>query len=269
MVDTIGIYYSLDRFDEGCLEHVRFNVKKQSGESTAIGDLKNLRVRYRGNALGVVGSLAKYYYGNNVVMMDMASVKIALEMLSDSLHVDVTKGNIYRLDIGYNFHMKEPVWKYLGQLGNCKFMKKAIFGTFETVNFTNKSRALVFYDKNLETCHNNSTSQVRNLLRYELQLKKKPASYFDLDKIKVHFLYDVSFYNQMIDVLCSHYFMVTKIHQLIINPRNFTNKKLFNNTLMNIGINAFGYDNVLAALIEAKKPLMKNRMTFSRLRNAA
>lgn len=96
-----------------------------TGEISFKGKLHNLRVKIRSNRVSIIGSLAKYYFGNNLEVLTKEDTQCAIEKLSDTIQLDVAQANVYSLEVASNFSMQQPVQIYYQCLGECTFFEKS------------------------------------------------------------------------------------------------------------------------------------------------
>lgn len=97
-------------------------------------------------------------------------------ILSDAVSVDLEDMSVSRLDITSNILVESKVKYYINTLQS-KFRKRLNYRTdfYKDESFTifNKSRRIVFYDKVKEQKDKNLDVVNMNILRYEIQNKKK------------------------------------------------------------------------------------------------
>lgn len=80
--------------------------------------LENLTVRSTETTLSIGnGSLCKFLYGNNMVNFTRDDTFHAIEKLSDLLHVSLNHATVSRMDVAYNFEVKNPPESYFYYLG--------------------------------------------------------------------------------------------------------------------------------------------------------
>ena len=84
---------------------------------------------------------------------------------------------IFRLDIGSNFLLDLPLQNYYTCLGELSRFKKSEIANKQSLLYTTTTKTLQFYDKLKEAKRTKQTIpevfNQKNVLRYELQLKKK------------------------------------------------------------------------------------------------
>lgn len=89
------------------------------------------------------------------------------------------------------------------------------------LQFGLRQKQLVFYDKIKETTNRKDyvppEYQNKNLLRYELRLKNHIKQIFKVNKVTVPMLYDVQFYNRIVDYWKSEYRKIVKQNEYEID----------------------------------------------------
>ncbi len=58
------------------------------------GYLDNLTVKFTPSSIAIIGSLTKFYRGNNVESLSISDTKRAINKISDSLHLDISEFNV-------------------------------------------------------------------------------------------------------------------------------------------------------------------------------
>lgn len=188
--------------------------------------LENLTVRSTETTLSIGnGSLCKFLYGDNVVNFTRDDTFHAIEKLSDLLHVSLNHATVSRMDIAYNFEVKnspESYFYYLGSLPRYKRLEQthhSLEGLY--YNCLSDKKQLVFYDKIKESSYRKDRIPEgyldRYLLRYELRLKNHVNRMFGVDKITVPMLYDVQFYRRIVDFWKGEYRKIVKVNEYEID----------------------------------------------------
>ena len=73
------------------------------------GHLQNLRVSISDSGVGVKGSLAKFYLNDNLQQLTRQDSQRAIELLSDTLQVPVSRAIVSRLDVAHNIMLDHPI----------------------------------------------------------------------------------------------------------------------------------------------------------------
>jgi hypothetical protein len=178
---------------------------------------------------------------------------------------------MFRFDIGYNFVLDNKIQYYMTCLGDVTRFKKTIYCNYETIQYSNSTRSIIFYDKLKEARKSKVTipEHFQNLdgkiLRYELQFKRRLANEFDISYgVKADYLYNRDFLNKALEKWKASYFSIRKIHSPVlgINPQMGHRELL--KSLASIGVDKVGYDEVLN-ILDSEKGNLKRQM-YSRLK---
>lgn len=232
MFDTINI--NLRSIDTQQLNFVKTVTCDLNAEpvSTRFGttytshiDNLTIRTTTQGVSIGN-GSLCKFLHGNNVVNFTRTDTRLAFEKLSDTLHISLNNATVSRMDVAYNFEVTYPPESYFYHLGNLPCYKrleqifcKGVEGLY--YSSVSDKKQLVFYDKIKETTNRKDSIpeeyRNKNLLRYELRLKNHIKQIFKVNKVTVPMLYDVQFYNRIVDYWKSEYRKIVKQNEYEID----------------------------------------------------
>ena len=233
MFDSININLkSIDTYQLNFVETITrdLNVvvtETKSGTTTFKSCVDNLSVLVNANELRIGnGSLCKFLYGNNIVNFTRTDTRLAFEKLSDTLHISLNNATVSRMDIAYNFEVTHPPESYFHHLGDLPYYKrleqifcKGVEGLY--YSSVSDKKQLVFYDKIKETTNRKDyvppEYQNKNLLRYELRLKNHIKQIFEVNKVTVPMLYDVQFYNRIVDYWKSEYRKIVKQNEYEID----------------------------------------------------
>lgn len=232
MFDTININLrSIDTQQLNFVKTVTYDLNVDPVTSrygtTFTSRIDNLIIRTTTQGLSIGGgSLCKFLHGNNMVNFTRRDTRLAFEKLSDTLHISLNNATVSRMDIAYNFEVTYPPESYFYYLGNLPYHKrleqmfcKGIEGLY--YSSVSDRKQLVFYDKIKETIHRKESipeeCQNKNLLRYELRLKNHIKQIFKVSKVTVPMLYDVGFYNRIVDYWRSEYRKIVKVNEYEID----------------------------------------------------
>ena len=266
MYDTINFtLYSVDAPDISFLEETSIYLTNknycilENGISYIRGDMDNFtvlcypdRVRVKG------GSLARFYFGNNLSTLNRATTAKVISKLSDRLHLPMEKAIVNRMDIGENIITKHPPSCYLSHLGSLNYANRLMQ---PNGLYYNKSDwlQLVFYDKIKEYKKHGSLTlpplyEGRNLLRYELRLKKRLPHLLNMREVRAKDLYSKITYIKVLKLWKFWYEQIEKINDTTINFENMRTKK----DLYKMGIIALvdkvgGYNEFVEDLKNAQK----------------
>lgn len=231
MFDTINI--NLKSIDIQQLNFVKtvtrdLNVEPTTSPfgTTFTSHIDNLTIRTTAQGLSIGNSICKFLYGNNLVNFTRNDTQLAFEKLSDTLHISLNNATVTRMDIAYNFDVTHPPESYFYHLGNLPYYKrleqmffKGVEGLYYS-SVTDKKQ-LVFYNKIKETTNRKDAIpeeyRNKNLLRYELRMKNHIKQIFKVDKVTVPMLYDVGFYNRIVDYWKSEYRKIIKVNEYEID----------------------------------------------------
>lgn len=162
------------------------------------------------NRLIVNCSIPKVIYENNLQVVTELDInkffKIVENRIQELFNKTVKKDEwqVYRLDLCKNFKMDnaQQLNQYIRQLAKIKIARKDTFlRNNETVEFRNKSIKIHFYDKQKqlkkERVNDDLLEQSKNILRFEVQLKKDGLRQYDNNKRKAVDLLNKEFYKQV------------------------------------------------------------------------
>ena len=138
----------------------------------------------------------------------------------------MNNATVSRMDVAYNFEVTYPPESYFYHLGNLPCYKrleqifcKGVEGLY--YSSVSDKKQLVFYDKIKETTNRKDSIpeeyRNKNLLRYELRLKNHIKQIFKVNKVTVPMLYDVQFYNRIVDYWKSEYRKIVKQNEYEID----------------------------------------------------
>lgn len=231
MFDTINI--NLKSIDTQQLNFVKtvtrdLNVEPTTSPfgTTFTSHIDNLTIRTTAQGLSIGNSICKFLYGNNLVNFTRNDTQHAFEKLSDTLHISLNNATVTRMDIAYNFdvtYTPESYFYYLGNLPYYKRLEQMFYKGVEGLYYSSVTdkKQLVFYNKIKETTNRKDSIpdeyQNKNLLRYELRMKNHIKQLFKVDKVTVPMLYDVGFYNRIVDYWKSEYRKIIKINEYEID----------------------------------------------------
>ena len=191
-------------------------IDPETGELFYKTRLKNMELKESTRGIKFKGSLAKYYFGNNLGTLTIGQTKRVIEKLSDDTHLDFSKATISRVDFATNFKMKEPVLNYYDCLGSASRLDRNI--KYSSLYYTNNSRSLVFYDKYKEANYRGTLipNEYKNsyLLRYEYRHKK-----FYKYHLTGKDLYETDTFNWLLDTWQEGYNSIKKNQTLTFTNR--------------------------------------------------
>ncbi len=91
---------------------------RATGEVVVSGDIDGLSVYSHSGGYSVIGSLPKFLNGNNIFPLDMDSVRLAFEKMSDAFHTSVEGARVTSIEYGANLILRKSPKVYMGKFGN-------------------------------------------------------------------------------------------------------------------------------------------------------
>ncbi len=173
---------------------VRESEKKGVGIT---GNLGNYIISINERGIFFSGSLAKFYLPSNVFTLTRATVKEALEKISDQLHVNVGAARLTRVDVSTVLPTKQPPANYYNYLGDKPHFAR-LQASADTLYYNTKKRQLVFYDKTKEAKSKGAIIPPAlsrcNLFRYEVRFVNRLRQQFNQDQPTTALLFEPNFY---------------------------------------------------------------------------
>jgi len=272
MYDTLGMFLENSNLRDGLLSNPIESYNQSTGVIILKGNCENLRVNKNCDKVSVIGSLPKFLLGSNLQQLTRKDTELAIEKASDLLQLQLKQSKIYRLDIGANFTLNEPLSNYYTCLGNLSTFKKSLRANRQSLLYTTTQKALEFYDKSREMKRSKQNIpdlyNDKNILRYELHLTRKINNSLKIPKLRAHNLYEESVYIKGINFWKDHYFSIQRVTRLKFNPEAIImiNAKALKNQLALIGLQKIGEEHLLE-MIEASKSQIKHRNQISRMKD--
>lgn len=237
MIDTLGLRLFQDRGDE-LLESIPplFDsicaCSHQQGNEYVSGYLQGLKLTVRRHAVTIrEGSFCKWYLGDNYQTMGRRDIRLAIEKLSDTLHLPMGEADVTRLDFGCNFIMQHPTDVYFRHLGKLKRYKR--LEEPSGIYYHTQKQILCFYDKNRERIEKGAKDEIpelylgRNVLRYEHRYTKRIAGQFNRPFLTASTLYEEDFYNELLRRWHGAYKAIDKINDMTISIDEMMTVKQF------------------------------------------
>lgn len=199
-------------------------------DAVITGSLKGLSVSVSRYQMKVKdGSLCKWYFGDNYKTMGRDDMQMAIEKLSDTLHVPIDKATVTRIDVAQNFITKHPPEVYFNHLGLLKYATR--LQEPHGLYYSQKLGRLCFYDKNREQkSHKEPVPEPysgRNVLRYEQRYTSRLAAQFKMYEVTGATLYDETFYIALLDRWRESYKAIQKINDITLNFQKIKKKQQF------------------------------------------
>jgi hypothetical protein len=253
MLDTITLSLATPQAEAvtSKLSGAREIVDRGTGEVSWSGSLRNLKVRVWSGRVWLTGSLPKFYFGNNVETLTRKETERAITKLSDALGESLAGANVFRLDIGRTFEVSRPPSDYWRDIVTPARMKRHEYG-LESLTLCNRQRAVVFYDKQAETrragARPNERAEAKratgflsqsNLLRFEVQLKRKLGQALGWQDIRAGTLSNAAFYERAVGEWEALYFRLER-GRLVRLPQGENDVKSVMNRFAALGVQEFG-----------------------------
>ena len=205
------------------LEKAKVETDQTTGETRTKGTMNGLSIGVLGGGVFVEGSLPKYHYGSNIYPLDREGTKECIEMIGDTLGINMSGADVVGIEFGTTFMMQYKVSAYLAKLGEMSRLQRYNFNA-DTLYYKGSGkvqpRVYTFYDK-LADCKAKHLPypidfEDKNLLRYEMRLKGRLAYQLGVPEVKASTLYDRQFYRELVRRYQDSYFLISKINEL--NP---------------------------------------------------
>ena len=273
MFDTLTMFLKQDHYKTSQalygLSDVQEHSRIDTGEIWHTGKQENIRVKVQDSGLSANGSIAKYFLGNNAETLTRETTRQAIEKLSDDLHLPMKEALIYRLDVGQNFIVQEPIITYLTQLGEAKYFERGTIKKNKGLLYTNGHNAISFYDKISDLKRHKEPIpcmyQGRNVLRYERRWRGRIAKQFKQPSITGSLLYDETFYYMCLEKWKQDFISIHK-RQLPTNEVNMNGTKEFMLSLALLSVQHIGEDYLIETIKAQQKCGAINKKTARDLR---
>ena len=199
-----------------------------NGEVVITGSLNGLKISLNKYQMKIKdGSLCKWYLGDNFQTMGRGDTQRAIEKLSDTLHVPMSKATVTRLDIAQNFITRYPPEVYLNHLGILRYATR--LQEPNGVYYSQTGGRLCFYDKNREQKSRREPIpelyEGRNVLRYEQRYTNRIASQLKVGEVTGAMLYDEAFYIGLLNRWEWTYKAIQKINDVSLNFQAMKNTR--------------------------------------------
>jgi hypothetical protein len=221
------------------------------------GNVGNLKVSLNRFQVKVKdGSLCKWYLGSNFQTMGRQDTERAIEQLSDTLHLPMSKAVVTRLDVAQNLITRYPPDVYFNHLGLLKYATR--LQEPNGIYYSRTGGRLAFYDKNREQKTKREPIpelyEGRNVLRYEQRYTQRLAKQFDVSEVTGGLLYDEAFYIGLLNRWRDTYKQIQKINDVAYNFEAMkTKQQLYRMGVLSLIEQAGGQVEMLAQIAEAQK----------------
>lgn len=205
-VTARNIYQGLDGFSE-------------SGDKVLFaGFCGSMRVVvFNNRALSLQGSLSKYYFNSNIYTPNQNNVQEAIESLSGRLGLDFGDVSVTRLDVA-----SVIVTEHIPRLYYSSMVEKPYFERLQlsenSLLYKTQRRDLSFYDKGSQLIKDGQPIppeyEGKNLLRYEMRLRKRPVEQLGLQRLTGKDLYSKEVYQRAVRMWLTEFESISKSNKL-------------------------------------------------------
>lgn len=203
------------------LENAKEQTNLSTGEVCIFGGMDGLKVSIYTGGISIVGSLAKYFYPNNIYPLDRHTTAEVMKKLSDSLHIQIDNSKVTGLEFGTQFIMKHQVENYLSKLGDMPKLLRYHFdvGTlYYKPKGKQQPKVFAFYDKKADAAAKKMALPVgfdkANLLKYEMRLNGRLPQQLGVPEVTASTLSEKPFYRLMVQRYQESYFTISKNNQI-------------------------------------------------------
>ena len=106
------------------LERAKVETDQTTGETRTKGTMNGLSIGVLGGGVFVEGSLPKYHYGSNIYPLDREGTKECIEMIGDTLGINMSGADVVGIEFGTTFMMQYKVSAYLAKLGEMSRLQR-------------------------------------------------------------------------------------------------------------------------------------------------
>lgn len=236
------------------------------------GKMGDYTVTCFNGGISLKGSLPKYFLPSNAYTLTRATVQQAIESLSDSLHIDISRAILTRADVSTVIPTQRPPADYYQLLGNKPHFKR-VLATADTLYYTTAQRQAIFYDKTREAAAKGAIIPPAlagyNLLRYELRfLHRLKQQFRQTDRPTGRLLYEPNFYSWLVCQWAREFESITKLKHSSIMSDNLRTPKEAKNAVLSYALQRAGGQNLVEmAMAEARaKKLFTDPKYYTRLK---
>lgn len=220
MIDNIKL--SLPRCRDmpdisGYLDNGNENCSMKTGEVSVYGNVENIKVTQYFGGYSIQGSLPKFLYGNNVCQLTRKEVGLAIEKLSDRLHLPLDDADITKIEVGANICLAKQHTAYTRLLGDMPRMQRVSMA--DSLYYQGSGRVYprqyYFYDKVAEVKNHGGTMpqglEAANMMRYEMRLNGRLPFQLSIPEFKGSTLQDRVVYQELINRWLNGYLSINKL----------------------------------------------------------
>lgn len=220
MIDNIKL--SLPRCRDmpdisGYLDNGNENCSMKTGEVSVYGNVENIKVTQYFGGYSIQGSLPKFLYGNNVCQLTRKEVGLAIEKLSDRLHLPLDDADITKIEVGANICLAKQHTAYTRLFGDMPRMQRVSMADSLYYKGSGKvhPRQYYFYDKVAEVKKSGGTMpqglEAANMMRYEMRLNGRLPFQLSIPEFKGSTLQDREVYQELINRWLNGYLSINKL----------------------------------------------------------
>ena len=220
MIDNIKL--SLPRCRDmpdisGYLDTGNENCSMKTGEVSVYGNVENIKVTQYFGGYSIQGSLPKFLYGNNVCQLTRKEVGLAIEKLSDRLHLPLDNADITKIEVGANICLAKQHTAYTRLFGDMPRMQRVSMADSLYYKGSGKvhPRQYYFYDKVAEVKKSGGTMpqglEAANMMRYEMRLNGRLPFQLSIPEFKGSTLQDREVYQELINRWLNGYLSINKL----------------------------------------------------------
>lgn len=217
------------------------------------GYLDNLKIVVTNDKIKITqGSICKFYLGDNFKTLSRNDTRRAFEKVSDHLNISFNNASVYSIDFGRNIVLQHPEELYYNHFGHARH-----YNRLEQPNglyYSNNIRVLAFYGKVKEQKQKGEIVpeiyQNKNLLRYEIRMRKVLNRQLNSSKIIVKNLWLEDFYHMLVQRWKNEYKKIYKVNNKLMRLKPTGSVKDFQRQITAMHINENGFDKYLKLIKE-------------------
>jgi len=259
-------------------------ILRENDEKAYKCKLKNLTIWRNHDSITIIGSLAKYLYGENMTPLTREEVKRVIEKLELDIGLCLKNAIVCSVEFGANIFVKEKPFEYLNLFGHTKRLARHVFSEgyknrlvrqktskptgVQTVNYFTSTGSFGFigYDKIKEMLAKKQTIPFEydglNVLRLEYKIRKRKGinAKFKRD-LTAYCLFDEAVYRRFQKLFFKDYKNIEKMGQSIYTEKstNMTPAKIVKLTAEQYRQNhPEEYQQTIQRLVEAGNITPKN-----------
>lgn len=223
MYDTVnfwidGLMVGVDPFTiaQHLTDHTEHNSARGYSISGRAGDYL---VNAFETGISLKGSLPKFLLPDNIHTLNRAGAKLAIQKLSDTIHLPINLAKVTRVDVSTVLPMSREPFEYYPLLGN-KPRFERLQATKDTLYYNTNKKQLIFYNKIAEAKAKGVKIPVgfedTNLLRVEARFLSRLPQQLKQAAITGATLCDEHFYSGMVKRWANEYHSINKLKSVSI-----------------------------------------------------